>query len=236
MGIKRKSNRRRRAATLLGSGLLAVMLWPRDAAAQVTVGAKRDDTWDTVSHITLGIGTATPFLMPRIYYSDPESTVGWKGRWHVSMLAPAMTLTAVTVLVEVPIKDAIESTRPGCTLEETAVPFDGCETFGGPSTHAFASWSATGAGTGIFLVDTFKWSDSRFHAGSFIGNVMVPLTASVFTSVARGAAPGTSEAHEDAGQIVAGALPGFFSGLVIGAGYALLQRPSCGYGDAIFCW
>src|SRR5262245_21220852 len=103
----------------LGSGGL-LMLSPREAAAQITVGAQRDQTWDTVSHITLGIGTITPFLMPRIYYSDPESTVGWKGRWHVSMLAPAMTLTAITVFVEVPIKDAIESLRPGCTVEETA--------------------------------------------------------------------------------------------------------------------
>ena len=217
-------------------GVLATLAWSRDAAAQIPDGAQRDDTWGTVSHITLSLAAATPFLMPRVYYSDPEATVGWKGRWHVSMLAPAMTLTAITVFVEVPIKDAIESTRPGCTLEETAVPYGNCETFGGPSTHSFAAWGSTGAGTGIFLVDTFKYSDSRFHAGSFIGNVMVPLTASVFTSVARGVAPGTTDGYESAGQIVAGALPGFFTGLLLGAGYALLQRPSCGYGDAIFCW
>lgn len=221
----------------LCSGMALSLLAPREAAAQpIQVGAARDDTWDTVSHVTLGIGTITPFLMPRVYYSDPESTVGWKGRWHVSMLAPAMTLTALTVFVEVPIKDAIESTRPGCTLEETKVPYDNCETFGGPSTHSFAAWAGTGAGTGIFLVDTFKWSDGRLHAGGLIGNVLVPLTASVFTSVARGAAPGDTEGHESAGQIFAGALPGFFSGLAIGASYALLQRPSCGYGNSIFCW
>jgi hypothetical protein len=230
MGIKST------VAALLCSGTLVTVLCPREAAAQVRASVTHDDTWETVSHITLGVGTLTPFLMPRIYYSDPESTVGWKGRWHVSVLAPAMTLTALTVLVEVPIKDALESTRPGCSFDETAISFGGCETFGGPSTHAFASWSATGAGTGIFLVDTLKWSDGRFHAGGFIGNVMIPLTASVFTSVARGVSTSGNESLESGGQIVAGALPGFFSGLVIGAGYALLQRPSCGYGDSIICW
>jgi len=226
------------AIAALCSSVVTALLCPREARAAdpIPVGANRDATWGTISHITLALGTGTVFLMPRIYYNDPESTVGWKGRWHVSVLAPAMTLTALTVFIDQPIKDAIESTRPGCTIEETGVPYLNCETFGGPSAHSFASWSATGAGTGIFLVDTFKYSDGRFSAGSFIGNVIVPLTASVFTSVARGVAPGDTEGYESGGQIVAGALPGFFSGLIIGGAYALLQRPSCGYGNNIFCW
>src|SRR5690606_21437809 len=105
-----------------------------------------------------------------------------------------------------PIKGAIESTRPGCTLDETNVAFpdSNCESFGGPSTHAFASSSTFGAGLSIWLFDTFKYSDSEFHAGSFIGNVAVPLTAAILTSVARGVAPGDSEAFEDGGQIGAG--------------------------------
>ena len=226
------------AVAALCSSMAAALLWPREASAagSIPVGAKRDETWGTISHITLSLGTAVPLLMPRIYYSDPESTVGWKGRWHVSVLAPAMTLTALTVLIDSPIKDAIESTRPGCTIEETGVPYEGCETFGGPSTHSFAAWSATGAGTAIFLVDTFKYSDGKFSAGSFIGNVIVPLTASVFTSVARGVAPSGVEAYESGGQIIAGALPGLFTGVIIGGAYALLQRPSCGYGNNVFCW
>ncbi|KYG07445.1 hypothetical protein BE21_02355 [Sorangium cellulosum] len=188
--------------------------------------------------MSLVLGTSVVFLMPRVYYSDPEATVGWKGRWHFSVLAPAMTLTALTLLVDLPIKDAIESTRPGCEVDETtaAVSGSGCESFGGPSTHAFASWGATGAGTGIFLVDTFRYSSGRFNAGGFIGNVAFPLTASVVTSIARGVAPGTKEAHENAGQIAIGGVTGFLSGLAVGTAYAMFQRPNCGYGNALFCW
>jgi hypothetical protein len=177
--------------------------------------------------------------MPRVFYSDPEATVGWKARWHLSMLAPAMTMTALTVLVEVPLKDGIESTRPGCSIDQTNadVTSSNCETFASPGTHAFASWGATGAGLGIFLVDTFRYSDGRFNVGGFIGNVALPLTASIFTTVGRLAAPGANVlSQENTGQFLAGGIPGFFIGMGIGAAYAALQRPSCGYGNAIFCW
>ncbi|WP_437498683.1 hypothetical protein [Sorangium sp. So ce1099] len=214
--------------------MAACVLAPSEAAAQVT----RDENWGTVSDVSLVLGTSVVFLMPRVYYSDPESTVGWKGRWHFSVLAPAMTMTALTLLVDLPIKDAIESTRPGCSVEETktALSSSECKSFGGPSTHAFASWGATGAGTGIFLVDTFRYSSGRFNAGGFIGNVAFPLTASVVTSIARGVAPGSSEAYEDAGQIAIGGVTGFLSGLAIGTAYAMFQPPNCGYGNALFCW
>ncbi|KYF50786.1 hypothetical protein BE08_10125 [Sorangium cellulosum] len=188
--------------------------------------------------MSLVLGSSVVFLMPRVYYSDPEATVGWKGRWHFSVLAPAMTMTALTLLVDMPIKDAIESTRPGCGIEETktALSSSECKSFGGPSTHAFASWGATGAGTGIFLVDTFRYSSGRFNAGGFIGNVAFPLTASVVTSIARGVATEGTRPHEDAGQIAIGGVTGFLSGLAIGTAYAMFQRPNCGYGNALFCW
>jgi hypothetical protein len=221
-------------------GALALALFaPREAHAQtIPPSAVRDDNWDAVSNVAMVIGTTTVTLMPRVYYSDPTSTVGWKGRWHVSVLAPAMTLTVATLFMNGPVRDGIESTRPGCTLDETNVRFpnSNCESFGGPSTQSFAAWSATGAGTGIFLVDTFKYSNSRFSIPGFLGNVVVPLTASVITSVGRGVAPTGTESFEDGGQIVAGAVPGLLSGLAVGATYALLQRPNCGYGGALFCW
>jgi len=225
---------------------VAATLAPKEAAAQaVPAIAPHDTTWGTVSDVSLGIGAGTVFLMPRVYYSDPESTVGWKGRWHFSMLAPSMTMAAATFLVDGPIRNALQSPRPGCTVDQTLVANtdSGCETFGGPSTHAFASWGATGVGTGIFLVDTIKFSKGRFNVGSFIGNVGVPLIASVMTSVGRGIESGatdsfgtTTVAFENPGQVAAGAVTGFFSGLIVGGAYALLQRPSCPYGNAIFCW
>lgn len=218
----------------------------REAAAQpagnpipVAPTVVRDQGWGTVSDVFLAIGVASPLLMPRVYYSDPTSTVGWKGRWHISMLAPALAMAGATVLVDMPIKNEAKGPRPGCDVEATQLGFpgSGCETFGGPSTHAFASWGATGAGAGIFLVDTLKYSDGRFSAPAFIGNVMLPLTSSVFVTMGRAFQnSGDVQPFEDGGQIAAGALAGFFTGLGVGAAYALLQRPSCPYGDAVFCW
>ncbi|WP_233561230.1 hypothetical protein [Sorangium cellulosum] len=224
---------------VVAAGCLAVaacLLAPGEAAAQTTV--RRDESWATVSDVSLVLGTSVVFLMPRVYYSDPEATVGWKGRWHFSVLAPAMTMTALTLLVDLPIKGAIESPRRGCGIDQTktAVSDSNCESFGGPSTHAFASWGATGAGTGIFLVDTFRYSSGRFNAGGFIGNVAFPLTASVVTSIARSVAPEGTRPHEHAGQIAIGGVTGFLSGLAVGTAYAMFQRPNCGYGNALFCW
>ena len=90
MGIREK--------VVAAAGCLAVaacLLAPSEAAAQVT----RDKDWATVSDVSLVLGSSVVFLMPRVYYSDPEATVGWKGRWHFSVLAPAMTMTALTLLV-----------------------------------------------------------------------------------------------------------------------------------------
>jgi hypothetical protein len=222
---------------IVAAGLLsAALLAPREAAAQTFT--TQDPTWGLVSNITMTIGVSIVTLMPRIYYNDPEATVGWKARWHISMLAPALSMTALTLLVDGPIKGAISAPRPGCTADQTQLmlPGSGCDSYGMPSTQSFAAWGATGTGTAIFLVDTFKYSGSRFHAGSFVGNVAVPFVLSVVTSVARSQATGSNTAAETPLQVVAGSLSGFVTGALVGVGYAFMQRPNCGYGNSIVCW
>lgn len=215
------------------SGLLGTLAVSPDAAAQSFVA--RDGGLGTASEITMAIGVGIVELMPRVYYNDPESTVGWKGRWHYSVLAPAMTLTALTVLVDGPIKSAIKDPRPGCTLDQSGpmYPGSGCESYGMPSSESFAAWGATGAGVSIFLVDTFRYSQGKFNALGFVGNVALPLTLSVVTSVLRGV--GTNP-YEDGAQLGVGALTGIVTGALVGLGYSMLQRPNCGYGNQIFCW
>jgi hypothetical protein len=232
--------------TIVAAGFLsafgAVLLAPSEASAQtpaVTPIAFRDGTWGTVSNVTMLIGAGVVTLMPRIYFNDPEATVGWKARWHFSHLAPVLSLTALTLLVDGPIKNAIKAPRPGCTVDNTtpAYPGSGCETFGMPSTQSFASWGATGMGTTIFLVDTLKYSQSKFNAGGFIGNVGVPLVLSVITSAARSAEPGAlTQPHESVPQIVLGSVTGFATGALLGLAYSLFQRPNCGYGSSFVCW
>ncbi len=200
--------------------------------------AQRDRNWEIISHVGMGVSATSVFFTPRVYFSDPESTVGWKGRWHFSMFAPAATMTALTFVVDGPIRRAMESTRPGCTYDQTlaSLPESNCESFGGPSTHAFASWGATGVGIGIFAVDTFKYSKGKFSGGSFIGNVLIPFSASLATSIGRTVEPGNSQAFENTQQVAIGAAAGLVTGAVVGASYAIFQRPNCGYGDALFCW
>ncbi len=227
------------AAGLL-TGALCVFLNEDAALAQADVPptVERDPNWDAVSSISMMIGVGSVALMPRVYYSSPDATVGWKARWHVSSLVPTLGLTGLTLLVDGPIRNAIQSPKEGCTLDDTLQrppDGDGCESFGGPSTHAFASWGATGAGMGIFLVDMFEYSDGDFNVPSMLGNVALPLTASIMSSVSR-SADGRGIGPEGTGQVVAGALPGFAVGMLLGVGYAMLQEPDCGYGGYIFCW
>lgn len=230
-----------RSKTILTAGVLAglasLTLAEGTAEAQIPPFVARDANWDVVSNVSLGIGVGVAALMPRVYYSSPDATVGWKARYHVSVLAPAMTLTGLTMLVDGPIKAQFQSPKQGCSVEDTlaGLPDSGCESFGGPSTHAFASWGATGIGLGTFLVDTLKYSDGHFSVPSFVGNVAVPLTSSIMTSVAR-SADGNGLGPESTEQVVAGALPGFAVGALLGVGYALLQEPDCGYGNYLFCW
>lgn len=218
---------------------LGAVIAPHAAHAQaVPQVAPRDATWGIVSSISMAIGAGTVSLMPRIYYNDPESTVGWKARWHVSQLAPVLLLTTATFVIEGPIKDAIQSTRPGCSVDQTTAraPGSGCETFGGPSTHSFVSWSATGAGLGIWVADTFIHSDGNVHAGSIIGNIVVPTVAAVITSVGRGIDTSAADPFENAGQIGAGVAVGIPLGFLTGLAYGVLAKPNCGYGNSLFCW
>lgn len=210
---------------------------PCASAQSIPPTIERDSNWETVSHVTLALGVASVALMPRVYYSSPDSTVGWKGRWHMSSLAPAMTLTALTLLVDGPIKQSVAGPRPGCNADQTnfALPDSGCESFGSPSTHAFASWGATGAGLSVFLVDTLKYSDGQFSAPSFIGNVALPLASSIVTSAAR-SANGSGLGPENTKQVAIGAVTGVATGMLLGLGYALFQEPDCAYGGALICW
>ncbi len=225
----------------MSAALATTLLSTQDASAQgIPLDAPRSSGWSTMSNITMLASVGIVTLMPRVYYNDPEATVGWKGRWHVSMLAPALSLTALTLLVDGPIKNAIKTPRPGCTIDDTGIAPGGygCDSFAMPSTQSFAAFGSMGAGTAIFLVDTFKYSNSKFHAGSFVGNVAVPLVLSVLTAVGRSQPTGNGPtfAQEDVGSIVVGSLTGFATGALLGLGYSMLQRPNCGYGGHIICW
>jgi hypothetical protein len=224
------------AAALL-TGALCLTLAPRQAEAQSVPIAERDSNWEAVSTVSMIIGVSTVSLMPRVYYSSPDATVGWKARWHVSALAPIMSMIAATWLIDEPFRDAIESPRDGCTVEETKanLPDSGCENWGSPSSHAFAAWGATGAGITIFLVDTFKYSDGEFSFPSLLGNVIVPFSAAMLASVAR-SADGSGIGPESTGQVFAGAIPGVLTGALMGLLYSFAQEPDCGYGGYILCW
>lgn len=236
---KKKAPGMRIRETIVAAGLLsltAAMLAPREAAAQTQSVVVRDKNWDIVSNVTMVAGASIVALMPRVYFNDPESTVGWKGRWHVSALAPIMTMTALTLMVDISVKNAIKTTRPACTVDGTVFPLSECASYGAPSTQSYAAWGATGAGTGIFLVDTIKYSNGRFNVPYFLGIVVAPLTLSVLSSVSRSVEPTGATQYETGGAIAAGALTGFASGLLVGGVYALMQKPSCGFGNNVFCW
>lgn len=123
------------------------------------------------------------------------------------------------------------SYRPGCG--RTNVGVAGCTTFGMPSTHTFVAFSALGHGAGVFLVDSFKWSDSRVSGIAIAGDVALPLVAAGLTYAGRVAGTPSQE-HGD--QALVGAAVGLGFGLVAGGVYALLQRPECPYGSGVICW
>lgn len=189
----------------------------------------RNDTWGTVSTITAVGALGAQALMPRVYYSDPETTVGWKARWHVSVLAPVLTLGSLSLFNEAVLKESFEGDRPGCDDTNRGGP--NCESFGMPSTHAFAGFSALGHGAAVFLFDTTKWSDGRFNGGALAGHIGVPLVLGTITAVGRGAGD-----YESTGQILAGGGLGLASGFLTGMTYALMARPECGYTGAMVCW
>ena len=208
---------------------LLVLAVSSPAGAQTSPAPNRDQGWGTATAVTVGAAGAVQLLMPRIFYSDPESTVGWKARWHVSQLALVMTLTVLTLANEYALKGTIKSFRPGC--DATNTPGPNCETYGSPSTHAFGAFSALGNGAGVWLFDMTKWSGGRFNAGSFIGNVFIPAVLAGVTDVGRGAGN-----FESGGQIIAGSLAGVGFGFLVGMTYSLMSRPECGYSGNMFCW
>lgn len=215
------------AALALGAGLFAA----KDAGAQSLPPPERSAAWETVSNVSAVVGMSSQLLMPRIYWSDTEVTIGQKARWHASVLAPTMFLLTAALFNELVIHDAITSYRPGCGKSNVGVP--GCTSFGMPSSHTFVAFSSLGHGTGVFLIDSLKWSNGHMSVGAIAGDIGVPLLASALTFAGRVAGTPSIE-HGD--QALVGGAIGLGFGLLAGGAYALLQRPECPYGAGILCW
>ncbi len=217
--------RRVAIATLAAS--LTTLSGTRAARADDTA---RNGTWQAVSTVTAVAALGSQLVMPRIFYSDPETTVGWKGRWHVSALAPLMTTAAIVLLNEVALKDAVGAFRPGCDdANQNIDPH--CHDFQTLSSHAFAGFSALGHGAAVFFVDTSKWSGGRFNGAAFAGDVGMPLVLAAVTSIGR------SAGHwEGTGNVVASSAAGLGVGVLLGLTYAMMQRPECGYTGELICW
>lgn len=204
-----------------------VLFGAAPAAAQTA--PERSDAWSKASNITAVSAVGLVLLMPRVFYSDPEVTVGWKARFHLSVLAPSMTLAAASLFNEQVLKDSFKGYRPGC--DEATQGGPGCTSYGMFSTPTFAAFSAFGQGTGIFLIDTLKWSGGRLNFGPLLGDVAAPGILSVITAVGR-----SSGDWETGGQVWGTAGVGFAAGLGIGLLYAAMQRPECGYTGSLICW
>ncbi len=213
----------------LASFVAGLLLLAAPARALADDPTARSAPWQTASMATAVAAMGSQVLMPRVFFSDPDATVGWKARWHVSVLAPAMTLTALAFLNEGVVKNALASYRPGCGPSNEGT--GNCLDYGSLSSPAFIASSAFAQGTVVFVVDTLKWSDGRLNAGSLAGNVALPLILSVLTDVGRVAGN-----WEDSGQVAVSSLVGVGFGIITGAAYALLARPECPYGSGVVCW
>ena len=226
-----------RLNSLLASLVFAAALLLSSARAQAqdmmpSPAPERSAGWNTATKVMALSSMGLVTIMPRIFYSDPEVTAGWKARWHLSVLAPTMTLAAFTLLNEVALKESFASFRPGCDDTNRGVPgCDGNESYGMFSSYSFLAFSSLGQGTGIFLADTLKWSNGHLNGGALAGNVVAPLILSVITAVGR-----TSGNWETGGQVWGSAGLGFGAGIGMGLMYALLQRPECGYSGGMICW
>ena len=215
-----------KVAGLALAASLTLLAAPAPAHAQEL---ERSQGWKTATNILTLSSLGVQLLMPRVFYSDPEVTVGWKARWHVSVLAPSMTLITIGLLNEQFLKDSFEGYRPGCNEMNQGSP--GCTDFAMLSTHSYLAGSALGHGLGVFLVDTLKWSDGRLNGGALAMNVGVPAVLAVITTVGRSAGN-----WETGGQAWGSAGIGAVVGLGLGTLYALAQRPECGYGGDLICW
>jgi hypothetical protein len=189
----------------------------------------RSDGWNTATNLLAGSSVALVALLPRVFLSDPEVTSGWKARWHLSALAPAMTLTTLALFNEQVLKSTFSGSLPGCSSDNQGQP--GCTSYGFLSTQSFAAAAALGQGAGTFLVDTLRWSGGSINAGSLIGDVAVPLVLAPITIIGR-----TEGNWESGGQAWGSAAIGLGVGLAVGFLYASLQRPECGYTGNLICW
>jgi hypothetical protein len=217
----------KRSTKIALSAVLAFATWAPGASADDPT--ERSGSWQTVTSITAVSAVVTQLLMPRVFYSDPETTVGWKARWHVSALAPTMTLTALTMLNEYSLKSALASPRPGCSDANQGSGH--CLDYESLSSHTFIAFSAFGQGTAVFLVDTFRWSEGRFNAASFTGDVAFPVVLAAVTAIGRSAGN-----WESTGTVVVSGLAGLGFGALTGLTYAMMSRPECGYSGALLCW
>lgn len=217
---------------LLSAAVFACVLAfaaPAKAEEPEFVFPDRSDGWDKATKIMALSSAGVQLLMPRVFYSDPEVTVGWKARWHVSVLAPSMSLLAFALANDRYLKDWFESKRPDCN--DANYWLVTCREYGLFSTPSLLAFSSLGQGVGVFLADTIKWSDGQFNAGAFVGNVGVPLALSVITAVGR-----TAGNWESGAQVWTSAGVGVGVGFGMGILYALAQRPECGYSGGLICW
>ena len=226
----RSLNRPLHSSAALGFGLalaMGIVCAPtREARADDT---SRSDGWKTATTITMVGAVASTTLMPRLFYADPETTAGWKARWHVSILAPTLANVSLTLLNEYSLKDALKGHRPGC--DDTNQGVYPCADYGALSSHAFLAFSALGQGAATFFTDTIKWSDGQFNIGSALGNIGMPLVLAGITAVGRSAGN-----WETGGTIVISSVGGLVAGALTGLTYAVMQRPGCGYTGSLVCW
>lgn len=197
------------------------------AASPEARAQTRDQGWADASTATAVAAGASALLMPRIFYSSPEATVGWKGRWHASVLAPVMTHATLALFNEVTLKSAFADPQPGCMGIGTA----GCTGYGLFSTQSYAAAAALGHGVSVFVFDTIKYSGGRFHGGALVGHIVLPLALTGITVAGRLA--GNMESAE---QVLASAGLGLALGFATGMMYSTMQAPNCGYTGSLICW
>lgn len=207
----------------------SIALFAHGNASAQTAEPDRDKTWGGVTNATAAAAIGVGVLMPRVFYPSTEVTVGWKARWHFSVLAPMMTYATFALLNETTLKGEVKGKRPGC--DDTNANTPNCSTFGAPSSHSFVAGSTLGHGIAVFLFDTTKWSNGQASAIGGIGHIAVPLILGGITVIGR-----SQGNYETGGQIAAGAGLGLVTGFLIGTLYSTMARPECGYSGSLICW
>lgn len=215
--------------SVLAAGGVSTIVASASAQTAPSPVPDRSDGWNTATSVFAAVSWASVLATPRYTYADADVTVGFKPRWHVSVLAPTMTLATLAFVNRDFLQKEIGGFRPGCDDSNRGVA--GCERRGMPSTHALVSFSALGQGAGIFLVDTFKWNHGKLAPVSLVGHVLLPLVSSSLVLAGRIAGD-----HETTPQVLVGAGAGLGLGLGMGVVYAIFQRPECRFGAGIVCW